>query len=137
MGPNGGFSYFVFKQLYISRQFSKLLRLGEEFPEELSIFLKRHQDLLWLHELFLHQFSSASETLHLLALSQHESSTPEVEEMETEYGNMVPKLQDRKRLLNLSKIAAIAGNLPLELFFLTLLSLFKWAYSFKTRILIL
>ncbi|GMN27716.1 hypothetical protein TIFTF001_001775 [Ficus carica] len=111
MGPNGGFGYFVFKQLYASRQFSKLLRLGEEFPEELFIFLKRHQDLLWLHELFLHQFFSASETLHLLALSQHENSMSEAEEeTDPHYGNTVPKLQDRKRLLNLSKIAAIAGK---------------------------
>lgn len=111
MGPNGGFSYFVFRQLHISRQFSKLLRLGEEFPEELSIFLKRHQDLLWLHELFLHQFSSASETLHLLALSQNENSISEADEgTDPGYANVVPKLQDRKCLLNLSKIAAIAGN---------------------------
>ncbi|KAL5581691.1 hypothetical protein UlMin_014133 [Ulmus minor] len=111
LGPNGGFSYFVFKQLYTSRQFSKLLRLGEEFPEELSLFVKHHQDLLWLHELFLHQFSSASETLHFLALSQDEKSISEAEEeTETCYGNMAPKLKDRKRLLNLSKIAAIAGK---------------------------
>lgn len=117
MGPNGGFSYFVFKQLYESRQFSKLLRLGEEFPGELSIFLKRHQDLLWLHELFLHQFSLASETLHLLALSQHERSMSETEGTDLHYGTMVPKLQDRKRLLNLSKIAAIAGDLPFSFAF--------------------
>ncbi|PON80716.1 Nucleoporin [Parasponia andersonii] len=111
MGPNGGFSYFVLKQLYVSRKFSELLRLGEEFPEELSIFLKHHQDLLWLHELFLHQFSSASETLHLLALSQPESSISEAEEgTDPSYANVVPKLQDRKHLLNLSKIAAIAGE---------------------------
>ncbi|XP_062107214.1 nuclear pore complex protein NUP133 [Humulus lupulus] len=111
MGPNGGFSYFVFKQLYMSRQFSKLLRLGEEFPEELSIFLKRHQDLLWLHELFLHQFSLASETLHLLALTQCESTMSEAEEeTDPSYANVVQNLQDRKRLLNLSKIAAIAGK---------------------------
>lgn len=110
MGPNGGFSYFVFKQLYVRRQFSKLLRLGEEFPEELSIFLKRHGDVLWLHELHLHDFFSAAETLHLLALSQDESSLSEAEEETDPRGiNMVPKLTDRKRLLNLSKIAALAG----------------------------
>lgn len=124
MGPGGGFSYFVFKQLYVSRQFSKLLRLGEEFPEELYIFLKRHQDLLWLHELFLHQFSSASETLHLLALSQHESSNSEAEDgMDPGYANVVLKLDDRKRLLNLSKIAAIAGDYALRF------SLFILVYS--------
>ncbi|XP_034208822.1 nuclear pore complex protein NUP133 isoform X1 [Prunus dulcis] len=110
-GPNGGFSYFVFKQLYLRRQLSKLLRLGEEFPEELSIFLKYHQDLLWLHEVFLHQFSSASETLHELALSQKESSISEAEEgTGPEIQTMLPKLADRKRFLNLSKIAAIAGK---------------------------
>ena len=110
MGPNGGFSYFVFNQLYVRRQFSKLLRLGEEFPEELSIFLKHHRDLLWLHELFLHQFSSASDTLHFSALSQDESSISEAEEgTDLRCVYTVPKLPDRKRLLNLSKIAAIAG----------------------------
>ena len=116
MGPDGGFSYFIFKQLYISRQFSKLLRLGEEFPEELSIFLKRHQDLLWLHELFLHQFSLASETLHLLALTERESTMSEAEEeTDPSEANVVQNLQDRKRLLNLSKIAAIAGNFAYSL----------------------
>ncbi|KAL6135129.1 hypothetical protein ACLB2K_067357 [Fragaria x ananassa] len=111
MGPNGGFSYYVFKQLYARKQFSNLLRLGEEFHEALSIFLKYHPDLLWLHELFLHQFSSASDTLHELALSQEESSISEAEDG-TGPGNMttLPKLADRKRLLNLSKIAAIAGK---------------------------
>ena len=110
MGPNGGFSYYVFKQLYVRKQFSNLLSLGEEFHEALSIFLKYHPDLLWLHELFLHQFSSASDTLHELALSQEESSISEAEDG-TGPGNMttLPKLADRKRLLNLSKIAAIAG----------------------------
>lgn len=110
MGPNGGFSYYVFKQLYLRRQYSKLLRLGEEFHEELSIFLKYHQDLLWLHEVYLHQFSPASETLHELALSQAENSISEAEEgTGPTYLTMLPKLADRKRLLNLSKIAAIAG----------------------------
>lgn len=49
VGPKRGFSYFVFQQLYNNKQFSKLMRLGEEFQEELAIFLKQHQDLLWLH----------------------------------------------------------------------------------------
>ncbi|PWA90395.1 metal-dependent phosphohydrolase [Artemisia annua] len=31
-----------------------------------AIFLKEHSDLLWLHEIFLHQFYSASETLHVM-----------------------------------------------------------------------
>lgn len=104
MGPDGGFCHFVFQQLYVSRQFSKILRLGEEFTEELSIFLKHHQDLLWLHELYLNQFAPASETLHLLALSQEESLMTEEE------GTAITlKLLDRKRLLYLSKIAAVAG----------------------------
>lgn len=110
LGPNGGFSYYVFKQLYESRQFSELLRLGEEFPEELAIFLKEHPDLLWLHDLFLHQFSSASETLHELALTQNKRSTSVAEDEEQEYVNMEPKLADRKHLLYLSKIAAFAGS---------------------------
>lgn len=111
MGPKGGFSYFVFKQLYEKRQISKLLRLGEEFQEELSIFLKHHRNLLWLHELFLHQFSSASETLHVLALSQDETSISEAEETTDHVQNrFITTLADRKRLLNLSKIAIMAGK---------------------------
>jgi nuclear pore complex protein Nup133 len=121
MGPNGGFSYFVFKELYEKRQFSKLLRLGEEFPEELSIFLRQHQELLWLHEVFLNQFSSASETLHVLALSRDESSISATEEQaEAERIKLEPKLADRKRLLNLSKIAARAGTISSIAFFHTL-----------------
>ncbi|XP_050205728.1 nuclear pore complex protein NUP133 isoform X2 [Mercurialis annua] len=111
MGPKGGFNYFVFKQLYRKRQFSKLLRLGEEFPEELSFFLKHHHDLLWLHEVYLHQFSSTSETLHDLALSQDECSISEAEEgAEPDHVSLIKTPVDRKRLLHLSKIAAMAGK---------------------------
>ncbi|KAJ6729274.1 NUCLEAR PORE COMPLEX PROTEIN NUP133 [Salix viminalis] len=111
MGPKGGFSNFVFKQLYEKRQFSKLLRLGEEFQEELSIFLKHHRNLLWLHELFLHHFSSASETLHVLALSQDETVISEAEETTDHVQNrFITTLADRKRFLNLSKIAIMAGK---------------------------
>jgi len=110
LGPNGGFSYYVFKRLHESRQFSQLLRLGEEFPEELSIFLREYQDLQWLHDLFLHQFSSASESLHTLALTQNMQSNPVAEEEgEQECTKMKLKLTDRKNLLYLSKIAAFAG----------------------------
>ncbi|GKV18340.1 hypothetical protein SLEP1_g28739 [Rubroshorea leprosula] len=110
MGPRGGFSYFVFKQLYKKKQFSKLLRLGEEFHEELSIFLKHHRDLLWLHEIFLNQFSSASETLHDVALCQDDDSIlTEEDEMDAGHENPQPTLADRRWLLNLSKIAALAG----------------------------
>ena len=117
LGPNGGFSYYVFKKLHESRQFSELLRLGEEFPEELSIFLKEHPDLLWLHDLFLHQFSSASETLHELALTQNMQSTSVAEEEEEqEYLKLKLKLTDRKNLLYLSKIAAFAGMAPVQFF---------------------
>lgn len=110
MGPKGGYCNFVFKQLYNSKQFSKLLKLGEEFPEELLSFLKLHKDLLWLHEVFLHQFSSASETLHLLGLSQGDMSISETEEPECYRPVAKPTLADRRRLLNLSKIAAVAGS---------------------------
>ncbi|KAG5053502.1 hypothetical protein JHK87_005700 [Glycine soja] len=111
LGPNGGFSYYVFKKLHESRQFSQLLRLGEEFPDELSIFLREHPDLLWLHDLFLHQFSSASETLHALALLQNMQSTSVAEEEgEQEYMKMKLKLTDRKNLLFLSKVAAFAAG---------------------------
>lgn len=112
VGPRCGFSYFVFKQLYEKKQFSKLLRLGEEFQEELSIFLNHYRDLQWLHEVFLHQFSAASETLHVLALSQDESliSTTE-DEINSDHANSMLTLTDRRRFLNLSKIAAFAGDL--------------------------
>lgn len=109
LGPNGGFSYYVFKKLHESKQFSELLRLGEEFPEELSLFLKEHPDLLWLHDLFLHQFTSASETLHALALSQNIQSSAVDEEEEQAYMKSKLKLSDRKNILYLSKIAAFAG----------------------------
>ncbi|KAK6238678.1 hypothetical protein QUC31_004147 [Theobroma cacao] len=113
VGPRGGFSYFVFKQLYEKKQFSKLLRLGEEFQEDLSNFLNHHRDLLWLHEVFLHQFSAASETLHILALSQEEDSISTTEdETDADHANPVPTLADRRRILNLSMIAAFAGKDP-------------------------
>lgn len=112
MGPKGGFSYFVFKKLHENKQFSKLLRLGEEFHEELLIFLKEHPDLLWLHELFLHQFFSASDTLHALALSEGDGpvSPPEIgTEVKSDHCNLELRLADRKRLLYLSKIALMAA----------------------------
>lgn len=114
VGPKGGFSYFVFKQLIASRRYAKLLRLGEEFQEELASFLKEHKSLLWLHEIFLNQFSCASETLHSLALSQDDSSV--LEEPETSELKPLLSLQDRRRLLNLSKIAAAAGLLFSQFF---------------------
>lgn len=111
MGPKGGFSYFVFNQLYEKRQYAKLLRLGEEFQEELAIFLKQHKDLLWLHEIFLNHFSCASETLHALALSKDDGTNSMTDEgSELEPIKQRPSLADRRWLLNLSKIAAAAGR---------------------------
>lgn len=139
VGPQGGFSYFVFQQLYDMKQFSKLLRLGEEFQDELLIFLKRHSDLLWLHQVFLHQFSSASETLHSLALAQDEESmTATNERTVSESEDVQPTFADRKRFLNLSKIAYVAGIIVyfpwcyLTYFFLLLMM----NITFQTRILI-
>lgn len=110
MGPKGGFSYFVFTQLYSKKQFSKLLRLGEEFHEEVSIYLKHHRDMLWLHEIFLHHFSSASNTLHDVALCQDNRSVmSDEDEMNDGRSNKQPTLADRRRYLNLAKIAAFAG----------------------------
>ncbi|XP_043691253.1 nuclear pore complex protein NUP133 isoform X2 [Telopea speciosissima] len=111
MGPKGGFSYFVFKQLYLNHQFAKLLRLGEEFQDELAVFLKQHKDLLWLHEILQNQFSLASETLHSLALSEVDTPVSVAEdEREFELTNSMPTLMERKRLLYLSRIAAMAGR---------------------------
>lgn len=110
VGPTGGFSNFVFKQLYEKKQFSRLLRLGEEFSEELSIFLKQHQELLWLHEIFLNQFSLASENLHVLALSQDDAMVPVDNKPDYHDASNMTTLAQRKRFLHLSKIGAIAGK---------------------------
>lgn len=111
MGPKGGFCQFVFKQLYERKQFSKIVRLGEEFQEELSVFLKYHHRLLWLHEVFLHKFSSASETLHVLALSEDDGSISAAEDGgDTDYVTTQSSLTDRRHFLNLAKIAAMAGK---------------------------
>ncbi|KAL5210845.1 hypothetical protein ABZP36_006468 [Zizania latifolia] len=102
VGPHGGFSFFVFKQLLNRRQYAKLLRLGEEFQEELASFLKERDDLLWLHEICLSQFSSASETLHTHARPEEDANLT---------SNRKPlTFVERKRLLYLSKIAAAAGK---------------------------
>ena len=105
VGPHGGFSFFVFKELVIRRHYSKLLRLGEEFQEELASFLKERSDLLWLHEICLNQFSSASETLHTYALhgSPDEDASVTTSRKPLSFG-------ERRRLLYLSKIAATAGS---------------------------
>ncbi|GER54059.1 nucleoporin [Striga asiatica] len=113
IGPKGGFSCFVFKQLYDSKQFSKLMRLGEEFHDELATFLRQHPDLLWLHELFLRQFSSASETLHALSnLSLPKDNRSVSDTDETEPSSQQPKLTlaRRKHFLNLAKLSAVAGR---------------------------
>lgn len=112
VGPKAGFSYFVFKQLYEKHQYAKLLRLGEDFQEELAIFLKEHKDLLWLHEIFLNHFSAASETLHALALSNDDGSNLVTDDgPDSQDIKKMPSLADRRRLLNLSKIATVAGLL--------------------------
>ncbi|KAL3646114.1 hypothetical protein CASFOL_011294 [Castilleja foliolosa] len=110
IGPKGGFSCFVFKQLYESKQFSKLMRLGEEFHDELATFLKQYPDLLWLQELLLRQFSSASETLHILSLSKDDRSVPDIEEIEASGSRRNLTLANRKHFLNLAKISALAGK---------------------------
>lgn len=110
VGPKRGFSQFVFAKLYENRQFAKLIRLGEEFQEELSIFLRQHKNLFWLHEVFLNNFSSASKTLHALGLSQELATSATEENSHPCPIRQGPSLTDRRRLLNLSKIAAIAGK---------------------------
>ncbi|KAF3786219.1 Nuclear pore complex protein [Nymphaea thermarum] len=107
----GRFSNFVFERLYENRQYSKILRLGEEFQEELVSFLEQHMDLLWLHEIFLNRFSSASDTLHKLALSQDDKfQMMNVESFNNENTRSSLSLVDRRRLLNLSKISAFTGR---------------------------
>lgn len=107
MGPKGGFCNFVFKQMYDKKQYSKLLRLGEEFQEELANFLKQHLHLCWLHEIFLNQFHFASESLHTLAFSEGGLALA-TEKLDSYCTGK--SLADRKRFLNLSKIAAFAGK---------------------------
>jgi len=105
VGPHGGFSFFVFKELVNRGDYSKLLRLGEEFQEELASFLKERSDLLWLHEICLNQFSSASETLHTYALR----GSPDGDASFTTSRKPL-SFVERSRLLYLSKIAATAGK---------------------------
>ncbi|XP_062210429.1 nuclear pore complex protein NUP133-like isoform X2 [Phragmites australis] len=105
VGPHGGFSFFVFKELVNNRNYAKLLRLGEEFQEELASFLKERSDLLWLHQICLNQFSSASDTLHTCSLL----GGPE-EDASLTTGRKLLSFVERRRLLYLSKIAATAGK---------------------------
>lgn len=112
----GRFSNFVFERLYENRQYSKILRLGEEFQEELVSFLEQHMDLLWLHEIFLNRFSSASDTLHKLALSQDDKfQMTNVGSFNNENTRSSLSLVDRRRLLNLSKISAFTGLFSLNI----------------------
>ncbi|KAH7276894.1 hypothetical protein KP509_39G025700 [Ceratopteris richardii] len=110
----GRFSNFVFEQCYKNKQFSKLLRLGQEFKEDLSLFLQKHKDLLWLHDLHIEHFSLASSTLHWLAFSKEPVVSAAVEYL---HGNWTPycktsklKMAHRKRLLNMAKLSALAGG---------------------------
>ncbi|KAL0288368.1 UNVERIFIED_CONTAM: Nuclear pore complex protein [Sesamum angustifolium] len=87
---------------------SELLR---SLMDELAMFLKQHPDLLWLHEVFLHQFSSASETLHAISLSKDDRSISAVEEIdESSSSRCTLTLARRKHFLNLAKISAAAGK---------------------------
>ncbi|CAA0831089.1 Nuclear pore complex protein NUP133, partial [Striga hermonthica] len=107
IGPKGGFSCFVFIQ------FSELMRQGEKFLDELATILRQHPDLLWLHELFLRQFSSPSETLHALSnLSLPKDKRSVSDTDETEPNGPQPKLTLawRKHFLNLAKLSAMAGR---------------------------
>lgn len=110
----GRFSNFVFEQCHRNRQYSKLLRLGEEFKEELSTFLQSHKDLLWLHEIYMQRFTLASSTLHWLALSMEEAISASVESVQgnlkarCKFGRL--KLRYRRRLLNLAKLSVLAGG---------------------------
>lgn len=105
VGPHGGFSFFVFKELVNRGDYSNLLRLGEEFQEELASFLKERSDLLWVHEICLNQFSSASDTLHTYALRR----SPDGDASFTTSRKPL-SFAERRRLLYLSKIAATAGK---------------------------
>jgi nuclear pore complex protein Nup133 len=89
----GRFSRFVFEQCYQQGQHARLLRLGEEFGEELAVFLEEHPELLWVHQLKLHQFTAASKTLFLV--SQHSTNST---------------IRERRHLLQLAKLAALAGG---------------------------
>lgn len=110
-----GLSRFAFEQLINRGEYGKLLRLGEEFPEDLAHFLKETEriDLSWLHHIHLKDFSSASDTLHALGLSPSAPPQPKRK-------SLPPSLSQRKRFLYLSKIAALAGDKDLTSFFVSL-----------------
>ncbi|GLJ45780.1 hypothetical protein SUGI_0963470 [Cryptomeria japonica] len=109
----GRFSNYVFEQCYKNHQYAKLLRLGEEFQGELATFLQKHKNILWLHEIFQNHFTSASSTLHTFALSSEDEITTSIDEP-TEVCDKKAhlSLSERRRLLNLAKIAALAGGEP-------------------------
>ncbi|CAM6090484.1 unnamed protein product [Calypogeia fissa] len=108
----GRFSHYVFEQLYKRKQYSKLLRFGEDFDEELSAFLQEHLHLRWLHELVRQQYMSACNTLHSVALLPDSPITVTgMYSKDSEDGSKgKDKLKDRRRLLYLAKLAALSGG---------------------------
>ncbi|KAG6552909.1 hypothetical protein Mapa_005565 [Marchantia paleacea] len=108
----GRFSHYVFDHFCTTKQYSKLLRLGEEFQEELEDFLQQHIHLRWLHEILMQQYNSACSTLHSLALTPN----PLIDDETTYVGkkDVSPKakdkLRERRRLLYLAKLSALAGG---------------------------
>ncbi|XP_024526327.1 nuclear pore complex protein NUP133 isoform X2 [Selaginella moellendorffii] len=102
----GRFSNYVFEQFLKKGQYSKLLRLGEEFAEDLASFLRDKKSLSWLHDFFLKRFTAASDTTHHLALSSSDLNIPIIRDEKPTSGFT---LSARRKLLYLAKLSALAG----------------------------
>ncbi|EFJ27363.1 hypothetical protein SELMODRAFT_96126 [Selaginella moellendorffii] len=102
----GRFSNYVFEQFLKKGQYSKLLRLGEEFAEDLASFLRDKKSLSWLHDFFLKRFTAASDTIHHLALSSSDLNIPIIRDEKPTSGFT---LSARRKLLYLAKLSALAG----------------------------
>eukprot|EP00731_Ephydatia_muelleri_P027834 Em0019g707a len=89
-----GFSNFLFKRLLDEGNLQQLLSYSEDFPEQLEKFLQPHNHLNWLHQIAIGNFTGVYKTLEQLA------------EVEDKY------IAKKKTLLSISKIAALASDVP-------------------------
>ncbi|XP_041642286.1 nuclear pore complex protein Nup133 [Cheilinus undulatus] len=88
------FADFLFRWYMEKGKRGKLLSQPAAQHEQLASFLQSHQHLSWLHHIHVHDYGSAHRTLYSQA------------NMETRY------FVKKKTLLALSKLTALASNLP-------------------------